>query len=138
MTMLLFFVLFVKASVCTDCACVCNTDQTEGGKGRNTTSLKLGVEPKATKVALNPASLSPVETSSRTEQRRTVVLFKPKNFSPGTSLNGYKMRSLFFFLPSQKCQKNLNEKRQESIFPLSKTTAEPNVACSRVQVSSYI
>lgn len=42
------------------------------------TSLKLGAEPKATKVALDPESLSPAEDT------RTVVLFNRNHFSPGT------------------------------------------------------
>lgn len=62
--------------------------------GGNTASLKLGAEPKATKVALDPASLSPVETSSGIEHMRTVVLFKVNHFPLARSLNGYKMRSL--------------------------------------------
>lgn len=39
------------------------------GKKGNAASLKIGVEPKATKVALNPASLSPVEPSSTTGKK---------------------------------------------------------------------
>lgn len=62
--------------------------------GGDTASLKLGAEPKATKLALDPTSLSPVETSSGIEHMRTVVLFKGNHFPLARSLNGYKMRSL--------------------------------------------
>lgn len=49
----------------------------EGGGGEaESTLLKLGAEPKATKVALDPESLSPAEDT------RTVVLFKRNHFSP--------------------------------------------------------
>lgn len=98
-----------------------------GGEGLDTASLKLGAEPKATKVALDPASLSPVETSSGIEHMRTVVLFKGNHFPLARSLNGYKMRSLSCH--RRKCQKNLNENRKDSFPPFSKTTAEPYVAC---------
>lgn len=80
--------------MCRFCMCQRGSDRKKGdGKG-NAASLKLGAEPKATKLALDPTSLSPVETSSGIEHMRTVVLFKGNHFPLARSLNGYKMRSL--------------------------------------------
>lgn len=74
----------VKVNACADFALreACSADQTEKEKKKKEeakgTSLKLGAGPKATKVALDPESLSPAEDT------RTVVLFNRNHFSPGT------------------------------------------------------
>lgn len=62
----------------------------EKNEEAKSTSLKLGAEPKATKVALHPESLSPAEDT------RTVVLFNRNHFPLALSLHWYKM-SLGFF-----------------------------------------